>query len=234
MKTLLQLAATFALISVGVGVAVLTWDGHALTVAARTSLQDEDAVMLHLDDVLSKAEGEWQNEKADVRQIIARTADATNQADMFTQEQRIQLRKTSRDSDNQVRALGLVTRNAEMFFYNLDQQLNGRVLPDFDRELVATSSAAQFSFASLTNAGNALTLQINDPAIPQMLWSFNRAAASLSLASASGASILGHADHVAAYYDKKLTTPLGFWKTTLKTLVPMAGAAGSFSAGFVK
>ena len=46
--------------------------------------------------------------------------------------------------------------------------------------------------------------------------------------------ILAHADHVATYYDKKLTTPLGFWKTTLKTLVPVAGAAGSFSAGFVK
>jgi hypothetical protein len=233
-KTLLQLAATFAMISVGVGVAVVVWDEHRIAGRAATSLEHEDALVLHADGVLTKTEGEWQNEKADLRSIIGFARDAASQADQFTQDQRKQLQKTSRDSDNQVRALGLVTRNAETFFYNLDQQLNGHVLPDFDRELVATSTAAQFSFESLTKAGDALTFQINDPALPQMLESFNKAAASLSVASANGADILGHADHVAAYYDKKLTTPLGFWKTLGKSALTIGAQAGSISAGFVK
>jgi hypothetical protein len=227
LKTLLQLAATFALISIVAGVAVLTVGGYKIEKQALTALE-------HADGVLSKAEGEWQNEKADVHSILSRARDASDQAALFAAEQRLQLQKTSRDSDNQVRSLGLVTRNAEQFFYNLDQQLNGHVLPDFDRELIATSTAAQFSFESVTHAGDALTFQINDPAIPQMLESFNRAAQSLSVASSNGASILSHGDHVAAYYDKKLTTPLGFWRTLGKTALELGSQAGSISAGFVK
>jgi hypothetical protein len=227
MRTLLQLAATLALFAFGAGVAVIAFYGVHV-------LRDMDATVRHADAVLGKAEGEWQNEKADVHQIIARTQDAANQAALFAQEQRIQLRKTSADSDHQIRTLGLVTRNAETLLYNLDQQLNGKILPDFDRELTATSAAAQFSFKSFTKASDALNFQINDPAIPQMLESFNRAADSLATASANGASILGHADHVADYYDKKLTTPLGFWKTLLKTSLSIGSQAGNISAGFVK
>ena len=227
MRTLLQLAAAVALITLSVAAAVVALDLHAV-------LGDTQTVIVHADRVLTKAEGEWQSEKAEIHSIIAGGRDAVAQADQFAQEQRKQLAKTSRDSDNQVRSLGLVTRNAEKFFYNLDQQLNGHVLPDFDRELVATSTAAQFSFESLTKAGDALTFQINDPAIPQMLESFNKATASLAVASANGADILGHADHVAAYYDHKLTTPLGFWKTFLKTSLSVGSQAGNISAGFVK
>lgn len=234
MKTLLQSAAVLALLTFSVGTAVVVWDEHGIAARAQTSLEHEDGLMQHANGVLSKAEAEWQDEKADIHSIVMDARSATRDAAGFAAEQRAQLKKTSRDSDDQVRALSLVTRNAETFFYDLDQQLNGKVLPDFDRELVATSTAAQFSLESLTKAGDALTFQINDPALPQMLESFNRAAQSLSVASANGASILGHGDHVAAYYDKKLTTPLGFWKTVGKTALSLGSQAGSISAGFVK
>jgi hypothetical protein len=226
-KVLPQLAATLALLSLGVCVAVLTRDAHRFITEAELSL-------FQAQHVLGQAESEWQDEKADVHSIVASAQTATSQAALFATEQRAQLRKTSRDSDNQVRALGLVTRNAEKFFYNLDQQVNGHVLPDFDRELVSTSTAAQFSFESLTQTVDDFDFQLKDPEVGQTLHSFNLAAASLASASANGNSILGHADHVAAYYDKKLTTPLGFWKTMLHEAIPAAGAAGSIAAGFVR
>jgi hypothetical protein len=207
--------------------AVITLDLHHLMLHLEISLTGAN-------QVLGDAQQEWQSEKADVHAILSAAQTATAQAALFASEQRVQLQKTSRDSDNQVRAVGLVTRNAEKFFYNLDQQVNGHVLPDFDRELVATSTAAQFSFESVTRTADDLNFQIKDPEIAQMLHSFNLAAASLASASANGNSILGHADHVAAYYDKKLTTPLGFWKSMLHEAIPAAGAAGSIAAGFVR
>jgi hypothetical protein len=219
-RTLLQLAAVLALVTLSVGAAVITFDVHYF-------ILDLDVGVRRADNYMADAKGEWQNEKASVHSILSGVQDATQQAQLFAREQRAQLDKTSHDSDTQVKALSLVTRNAETLLYNLDQQLNGKILPDFDRELVSTSTAAQFSFESLTKAGDALTFQINDPAIA-------RTVQSLDTAAANGADILGHFDHVAGYYDKKLTTPLGFWKTMLKEMVPVAGAAGSVAAGFAR
>lgn len=227
MRTLLQSAAVLLLLVLSGGTALVVWDVHHVLGRMQTSLT-------RIDVVLDKAHQEWEYEAPNVHSILASTADAANQAALFAQEQRQQLRKTSADSDHQVRALGLVTRNAEAFFYHLDQNINGKILPDFDTELKATSAAAQFSMESLTHAGDALTFQLQDPEWGQTLHGLNLSSANLSLASASGASILSHADHVADYYDKKLTTPLGFWQTMLKELVPVAGAAGSVAAGFVK
>lgn len=227
MKTLLQLIAALALLTVAVGAAVVAFDVHYF-------ILDLDVGVRRADIMLSDARGEWQNEKNDVHSILSSAREASAQAATFANEQRAQLKKTSRDSDNQVRALGLVTRNAETFFYNLDAQLNGKVLPDFDRELVSTSTAAQFGFESLTHSADALTFQFQDPEWQQTLHSFNLAAANLNLALANGSSILGHGDHVAAYYDKKLTTPAGFFKTLGYSLLDVGSKVGNISAGFVK
>jgi hypothetical protein len=227
-KTLLQSTAVLALITVSVGMAVLIYDAHHL-------LSDVDGAIRNADGVLTKSQGEWQNEKADIHALLAAGKDATVQADQFATEQRKQLAKTSRDSDNQVRNLALVTRNAEKFFYNLDQQVNGKVLPDFDRELVATSTAAQFSLESVTKAGDALTFQLNDPEWGQTLHGLNMTAGSLASLSVKADSSAGHVDHMLAYADKQLTTPIGFWKNfMLHEVLPSAGAAGSFVQGFIK
>jgi hypothetical protein len=226
-KTLLQLAAAFALFSLGVGAAVLSVGGYKIEKQALAALE-------HADAVLAQAQGEWQDDKARIHSILDDAADGAKAASLFAQEQRVQLRKTSRDSDNQVRALGLVTRNAEKFFYNLDQQVNGKILPDFDRELVSTSTAAQFGFESLTKTADDLDFQIQDPEIQQTLHGLNLATNNFASASANASSILAHGDHVAGYYDKKLTTPIGFWKTLLYSTLDIGAKAGSISAGFVK
>lgn len=228
MKTLLQSAAVLTLLCLSVGTAVLCFDLHFV-------LLDIDVGAKRAALLMSDARGEWQNEKESLHQIVSNAQVATLEASAFAAEQRAQLRKTSRDSDNQVRALGLVTRNAEQFFFNLNQQVNGKVLPDFDRELVATSTAAQFSLESLTHAGDALTFQLNDPEWGQTLHGLNMTAASLASFSLKADSSAGHVDHMLAYADKQLTTPIGFWKNLmLHEVLPSAGAAGSFVQGFVK
>jgi hypothetical protein len=112
--------------------------------------------------------------------------------------------------------------------------LNDKFLPDLDLQLAQTSAAAQFSFESITHASDELTFQIQDPSIAQMLASFNEAAKNLSTGTSTADSILAHGDHVADYYDKELTTPLGFWKTALKAAISVGSDAGSIVAGFVK
>jgi hypothetical protein len=213
LKTLLQFAAVLTLLAVGAGTAVVVYDLHGLIADAR---------------------GEWREQKTRVEAVIGSAQEAARTAALFAAEQRAQIRKTGADSDKTVHATRLVIDEAGQFFRHADQQINNSLLPDFDREVVATSHAAQFSFLSVTHAGDALTLQLNDPAIAETLDAFNQAARNLSAATASGADVLAHADHTAAYYDKKLTTPLGFWKMFLKTLVPIAGASGSVAAGFAK
>jgi hypothetical protein len=227
MRTLLQSAAVLLLLSLSGGTAVLAWDVHQFLGEARASLS-------RIDGVVQGAQKEWGNEAPQIHGILSSAQVAAAQSAALVSEQRKQLDKSSKDADNQVRAIGLITRNAETFFYNLDRNVNSKILPDFDSELKATSSAAQFSLASLSKAGDALTSQVQNPEWPQTLHGLNLSAANLALASANGASILGHVDHVAAYYDKQLTTPIGFWKTMLRELVPVAGAAGSVAAGFAK
>jgi hypothetical protein len=197
-------------------------------------VRDADTTVKHADLVLAQAQHGWQDEAENVRKIIGSAQESAAQGAAFMAEQRAQLQKTSRDSDNQVRSLGLVTRNAETFFSNLDQEINGRVLPDFDRELIATSTAAQFSFESMTKAGDALTFQLNDPEWMQTLHGLNMTAASLASFTGKADSTMGHVDHTFAYYDKKLTTPLGFWRSMVNTVLDVGAKAGSISAGFVK
>ena len=109
-----------------------------------------------------------------------------------------------------------------------DRELNDHFLPDLDTQLQQTSTAAQFSFESLTKAGDALSFQINDPEITQTFHGLNVTADSL-------ASSAGHVDHMLAFADKQVTTPIGFWKNLfLHELLPAAGSVGSVAAGFVK
>ena len=234
MRTLLQSAAVLLLLVLSGGTAVVVYGVHNVLGRAQASLT-------HVDVVIQKAEKEWQYEAPQVHSIVARTADAASEAALFASEQRAQLRKTSADSDEQVRNLGLVTRNAETFFYHLDQNLNGKILPDFDSELKATSMAAQFSMESLTHAGDALTFQLQDPEIAQTIHGLNMSAASLASFSVKSDAFMGyasdsmfHVDHTFAYYDKQLTTPLGFWKTLGKTLLTTGSEAGNIYGGFFR
>jgi hypothetical protein len=223
MRTLLQLAAVLALLAFSVGAAVFVYDSHKLSGDAHVLILDADAATKHLltslaalDQVSLKSAGLLDESQATAKNI--ETASAAEAA---------YWNATAKQTS-------LAARDMRALIARTDRELNDKFLPDLDAQLAATSTAAQFSFESITKASDALTFQINDPVIPQTLEAFNAAAHNLSLAAGNGNSILAHGDHVAAYYDKKLTTPLGFWKTFLKTSLSIGSQAGNISAGFVK
>ena len=87
MKTLLQSAAVLALITVSLGAAVLCFDLHFV-------LLDLDVGAKRAANLMSDAHAEWQNEKADLHQIMSNAQVATFEAATFASEQRAQLRKT--------------------------------------------------------------------------------------------------------------------------------------------
>ena len=223
MKTLLQLAATLALLAFSAGVAVLTYDAHHLTAQAGIVIAHVDASLSGIDATVSDLGATTVN----LRGVLTEAQATAENVRVASAAEAAYWNKTAEQT-------ALAARDARALIARTDRELNDKFLPDLDNGLQQTSTAAQFSFESLTKAADAFTFQVNDPAIPQMFESFNRAAQSLSVASANGADILGHADHVADYYDKKLTTPLGFWKTLLKTSLSVGAQAGSISAGFVK
>jgi hypothetical protein len=78
-------------------------------------------------------------------------------------------------------------------------------------QLLAKSGQDTLQSASfLLNSANR---RIQDQRIDDVLAHFDESSLHLDLATASGASILAHGDHVAAYWDKKVTTPPRLIKT---------------------
>ena len=223
MRSLLQLAAALTLVTLGVCAAVITCDLHRLLNETGVTVQHVQTFLGGFDSTLSS---------------VSETSHAATLVLYETQATAQNLRTASAAEtaywNATAKQTSLAARDMRQLIARTDRELNDKFLPDLDEQLSQTSTAAQFSFESLTHASDALTFQLQDPEWGQTLHSFNLAAASLASASANGNSILGHADHVAAYYDKKLTTPLGFWKTMLHEMVPVAGAAGSVAAGFAR
>jgi hypothetical protein len=234
LKSLLQIVAAFALGVLGAGAALVAWDVHKL-------LDQSTRLVTHANSDLAQVERWSSNESQTVHTIIANAQTATQAAAGFSQDQRSQLQKSVRDTDNLVRNSQVVLRNAETLLYHTDRELNSQLLPHLDSEISATSTAAQFSFESFTHASDALTLQLNDPAISQTISGLNIAANSYAVAGQHFASmtakwddISAHGDHVAEYWDKKLTTPVALWKSLLFSTLRVGADSANIYAGFVK
>ena len=227
MKAFLQLAAALALLSVGTGAAVLTYDAHRLARRVDQSMTTLDTQLkvqslnlaqdeMHLDAVLSEVE------KAAI-------------------EQRAYWQKTSADSDKTVKALRVAVDRASLLLDHTDKQLNGALLPDADREMVLTAQAAQSSLASFGRTSDTLAFQVNElnvgPAMANLSESSARLAntmGNLQGASLHANNILAAGDRTAVYYEKKLTTPASFARKLAEALLDVGAKLGSIFAGFVK
>jgi ABC-type transporter Mla subunit MlaD len=225
MKIVLQVAAAFALLSVGVLAAVLSYDSHHLALQADKTLQDLDTALkiqnvnlsttqAHLDSVLTDLDG---------------TVSQLNQA---AAEERAYWRKTSADSDKTVKALRLTVDRAAMLLDKTDKQLNTSLLPDLDREVILTSQSAQSAFGSLGHAADQVAFTVDD--LPPIFENLREGTAQLALASGHANNILASGEHTAAYYDKKLTTPLSFARQVGNVLLDTGSKLGNIMAGFVK
>lgn len=194
LRSLLQLAATLALLSIAAGVAVLSRDTHRF-------LLDADSTMRHVDGVASEAEKQLQADDAQIGTLLASIDAAAN-------EQRAYWQKTSADSDKTVKALRLTVDRAALLLKHTDEQLNSSFLPDAERQLQLTTESAQASFASLTHASDALTFQIDD--LQPIFANLDTASANVASGTGHADKILGDGEKTADYYEKKLTTPATF------------------------
>jgi hypothetical protein len=225
LRSLLQAAAVLALITLGVSTAILARDTHRIALDADKTLRDVDAAVV----------AERQDLEASGLQLSAviAHADATiSQLDAAAIEQRAYWQKTSADSDKTVKALRIAVDRASLLLDHTDKQLNGILLPDFDRQLNLTGEAAQLSFGSVTHAGDALTFQIND--LQPIFANMADGTAQLSLASGHANKILLDGEKTADYYTKKLTTPASFTRNLVDGLIDYGAKFGSMFAGFAK
>jgi len=113
-----------------------------------------------------------------------------------------------------------------------DRSLNDHVLPDMDAAITAFNLHSSETLDSVTTAGNSLNRQITDPQIAMFINNMN-------LASLATADTMAHVDktsvaveHTVEYYDKKLTTPVGFAKTVAHGVLDVGSKVGSMFAGF--
>lgn len=230
MKTLLQLAAVLALLVLSVSAAVLSFDAHRVLIDAhktsanvRELIIDSDLVSRHAYASLTLLDSATENLSATIHEVngAAENLKATSAAEQTYW-------------NNTAKQTSLAARDMRQLIARTDRELNDKFLPDLDAQLTQTSTAAQFSFESLTKASDALTFQINDPAISQTLEAMHGISLNLQSATAHADDSLAHVDHTFAFYDKELTTPLGFWKTLGKTLLSTGSQAGNVYAGFFR
>jgi hypothetical protein len=227
LRSILQAAAAFALLSLGISSAVLSYDLHDLARHAEKSLSTLDAEIAQQNLNLSQDEM-----KLDA---------VLDQAQLAASEQRAYWSKTSADSDKTVKALRLAVDRASLLMQHTDEALNSSLIPDADRQLNLTAEAAQASLVSIDHASGALTFQIDaldlGPAAANLSESSARLAnamGSLQDASAHADNILAAGDRTAIYYENKLTTPASFARTLAETVLDIGAKVGSIFAGFVK
>lgn len=160
----------------------------------------------------------------DVQASVKETAQNFNQvlfelSGVVKQEREAQTRQT--------REFNKTIADVHDLVIHTDQSLNGKVLPEATAlfkeseawlEVTAGESeklttAANSALDAATSSLDTLNGQISNPDIREMIGHFDESSLHLSLMTAHGDDVMSHADHVADYYDKRLTTPQGFLKT---------------------
>jgi len=227
MRVLRSLLGLF-LATLTAGVGLVAWDLHQ-------GLRAADATTHHFDDLVTDISVDYAFKSEQLNHILLASRLTADQAGLLAIEQRRQLNKTSADSDKTVRALRLAIDRAGLLFAHTDEQLNAEALPGITAAAIGGMKAVSSNADKIGASAQVLTARFADPRLDSMLTSFNLAAQNLSGMSAQGNSSMGHVDHMLAYADKQLTTPIGFWKNLLlHEALPAAGSAGSFIQGFIK
>jgi len=225
LKVLLQVAAVFALLSLGVSTAILAHDAHRLA-------RDTDKTVRDVDAVLQVQSVNLAADEARLNVVLDHLDSTVAQLDAASVEQRAYWQKTSADSDKTVKALRLTVDRASLLLDHTDKQLNGAILPDVDRQLNLTAQSAQLAFASLGHASDQIAFSVSD--LPPIFDNLREGTAELASASGHADKILASGEHTAAYYEKKLTTPASFAERTGKALLDVGSKLGNIMAGFVK
>lgn len=225
MKAALTLAAIFALLCTGVGVAILTIDAHHCALEAQRALKDID------DEVRVQGEN-LANDEQRLNLVLGHVDATVGQLNLAAAEQRAYWQKTSADSDKTVKALRLAVDRTSLFLDHADKELNGVLLPNFDRNFALTSMEAQKSLSAITGAANELTIDLRD--LGPTFANVGEGSARLANAAGHADKILADGEKTADYYEKKLTTPASFAHRVAMGALDVGSKLGNIMAGFVK
>lgn len=223
MKSVLQFAAILALIAVSASTTLVCWDTHKLATQAQIDLHD-------LDDSIKIQSVNLAADEQHLSLVMDRLDGTIDQLNAAAIEQRAYWQKTSADSDKTVKALRVTVDRASLLLDHTDKQLNSFLLPDLDRSVDLTSAEAQLSLASFTHAGDALTWQLDDPAISSLAQNLNEASAHVAESSA-------HLERTTADIEQavhRVTRPPSLAKRIGMGLLDVGAKLGSIAAGFVR
>ena len=213
----------FALCSLGVSTAVLSYDTHRIAREAEQSLRD-------IDSAVKIQSGNLATDEAQLGLVL-------EHVDAAAIEQRAYWQKTSTDSDKTVKALRLTVDRASLLLKHADEQLNTSLLPDMDRELVLTTHSAQMGIDSFSHASEVLAFDLDDPNISQLAAHLNEASAQLSTSAAHIADGTAHLDKATGDIEEavhRLTRPPSLAKRIGMGLLDVGAKLGSIAAGFVR
>ena len=226
MKSLLQLAATLTLLTLGVCVAVLTRDAHRLAADSsalighgQRSLAELDVTLVELDRTAESAQGVLGEVQATAQNLKLSSAAETAYWNATAKQ------------------TALAARDLRQLIARTDRELNDKFLPDLDTQVSQTSGAAQLSLKALTHSADTLTFQLQDPEISQMAEHLNLAAGSIADAAASTASATKHLDASTADVEQavhRLTRPPSMLKQIGMGILDVGAKLGSIAAGFVR
>lgn len=219
MKTLLQAVAAILLAVVGGCAVVITSDVHHTLANTAATMSTVNASVGDLRNTTKKLDATLDNVTA-----------ATGTLQLAAQDERKYWNQTSQESAKAMRDLRQITAR-------LDRSVNDKLIPDIDREFVATAAQAQLSLESLQHSADTLTFQLNDPAIAQIADHVNSAAANVADASKNVADGTAHLEKATADIETsvhRLTRPPSMLKQIGMGILDIAAKLGSVAAGFVR
>ena len=226
MKSALSLAVIALLLSATVGIPVLVYDVHRDLADAHTVVDEAGATLRAGHETVNKFNALADADRKNLLDTSQQTAD------------------TARDLRALVARLDRSLVDGTLFHLNhitlpaVDAQIrgNGNALQAAIGKLGVTAAKLGDTADGVTAVTNSLNVRINDPVIDSTLRAFNLAAenlstttANMSVVTGTGATTMGRVDHVAAYYEKKLTTPASFFKTFFYTGLDLASKGANIA-----
>jgi len=222
-KSVLQFVAILALVAVTGGAVVITRDAHRLSLDADKTLRDLDGVLVTQSANLAQDE-----QHVDV--ALAHLDTTIEQLNQAAIEQRAYWNKTSADSDKTVKAMRLTIDRAALLLDHTDVQLNSSLFPDLDRNLSLTAQSAQMGMASIGHAGDALTFQLDDPAIADLAKNLDATSGQLQQTSEHMAATTADIEQAV----HRMTRPPSLLKRIGESILDVGAKLGSMAAGFVR
>jgi hypothetical protein len=214
MKTALAISLLILMLAAAVGILVVVSDVHQVSRRATEDLAEVGATLRAGHDTVNKFNALADSDKQSWEQTSRNSADIT-----------LDLRRLVAHADRVMTRVNTTTLNQ----FDAQIQANGDSLQLATRNLGETAAKLGKTADGVTAVTGSLNARINDPAIDNTLRAFNQAAqnlsattAHMSVATSTGVATMGRVDHVAAYYEKKLTTPAGFFKTFFYTGLDLA------------